>query len=165
MKTKQCLQCGKEFKRNVKYSVKQWLNSKYCSVTCSKVGYKPSRESIEKMRKTLTGRKLTPEHVAKIRAKITGELNYNWKGGASKTTEGYIGLNYAGKRQLEHRKIMELYLGRKLELFEVVHHIDGCRTNNDISNLEVMTRSEHAKQHGNLNGHRPWERVFNDNKV
>lgn len=28
---------------------------------------------------------------------------------------------------------------------EVVHHIDRCKTNNDIHNLRVMTREEHIK--------------------
>jgi len=30
----------------------------------------------------------------------------------------------------------------------VVHHRDGDKTNNDPSNLVVMTRSEHALEHG-----------------
>ena len=47
----------------------------------------------------------------------------------------------------EHRYIMEQYLGRKLKENEIVHHKDGNKLNNDISNLEVMTRSEHSKLH------------------
>ena len=52
---------------------------------------------------------------------------------------------YKGK--LLHRKIMEDYLGRKLNSNEIVHHIDGNKLNNDISNLQVVTRSEHLKIH------------------
>lgn len=47
----------------------------------------------------------------------------------------------------EHRFIMAQHLGRLLEPWEDVHHIDGNKLNNDISNLEVLTRSEHTKLH------------------
>lgn len=40
--------------------------------------------------------------------------------------------------------IMENYLGRYLEKDETVDHIDKNPLNNDISNLQVLKRSEHA---------------------
>ena len=52
------------------------------------------------------------------------------------------------KRQLVHRKVMEENLGRKLESSEIVHHIDGNTLNNSLDNLELTTRSKHAKEHG-----------------
>jgi hypothetical protein len=42
---------------------------------------------------------------------------------------------------------MEQYLGRKLKSNEVVHHIDGDKFNNDLSNLQLMTREEHSRLH------------------
>lgn len=45
------------------------------------------------------------------------------------------------------RIIMENHLGRKLDRKEVVHHIDGNKKNNDISNLKVETLSEHTRHH------------------
>jgi hypothetical protein len=39
---------------------------------------------------------------------------------------------------LEHRIVMEKKLGRKLRLNERVHHINGKRTDNRPSNLELM---------------------------
>jgi hypothetical protein len=33
----------------------------------------------------------------------------------------------------------------------VIHHIDENRLNNDISNLQLLTRSEHQKLHNNKN--------------
>lgn len=30
---------------------------------------------------------------------------------------------------------------------EIVHHIDGDKLNNDIENLQVVTREEHCKIH------------------
>lgn len=42
---------------------------------------------------------------------------------------------------------MEKHLGRKLDSSEIVHHKDGNKRNNNISNLEIMSRSEHGKLH------------------
>jgi hypothetical protein len=46
-----------------------------------------------------------------------------------------------------HRRVMERKTGRKLNSNEIVHHIDGNVHNNDIENLELMTRAEHASIH------------------
>lgn len=43
--------------------------------------------------------------------------------------------------------LMEKHLGRYLTGDETVHHIDEDFTNNVISNLEVLTRSEHTILH------------------
>lgn len=50
-------------------------------------------------------------------------------------------------RYYEHRMIMEIHLGRKLGRQEVVHHKNGDKLDNKIENLELMTLSEHARQH------------------
>lgn len=47
----------------------------------------------------------------------------------------------------EHRYVVECFLNRPLSSSEIVHHKDGNKLNNDISNLEVTTRSSHAKEH------------------
>ena len=44
--------------------------------------------------------------------------------------------------------LMAVHLGRDLDDDEEVHHIDKNPLNNDLSNLVVMTKSEHAKLHG-----------------
>jgi hypothetical protein len=46
-----------------------------------------------------------------------------------------------------HRLVMELHLGRYLAKSEHVHHIDGNTLNNEISNLMIMSNSEHSKLH------------------
>lgn len=58
---------------------------------------------------------------------------------------GYSYVKYMGKHQ--HRAVIEAAIGRKLRSDEVVHHIDGNKKNNDLSNLEVMSQAEHARRH------------------
>lgn len=52
-----------------------------------------------------------------------------------------------GKYFRAHRYIMEKHLGRKLSYDEVVHRRDHNKLNNHISNLEVMDRAEHTREH------------------
>lgn len=46
-----------------------------------------------------------------------------------------------------HRHLASIKVGRWIDGDEHVHHIDGNKLNNDLSNLEVLTNSEHAKLH------------------
>lgn len=48
---------------------------------------------------------------------------------------------------MEHRLVMERFLGRRLEKDEVVHHINEIRTDNRIENLMLMTPSTHMSYH------------------
>lgn len=61
----------------------------------------------------------------------------------------YKTITINGKQQRLHRYVMECFLGRKLESSEIVHHIDGNKFNNNIENLEILSRSEHLKKHYN----------------
>jgi hypothetical protein len=51
---------------------------------------------------------------------------------------------------------MQEYLGRPLTSNEVVHHIDHDPLNNDLNNLQVMTRSEHCIYHLRTMPATPW---------
>jgi len=83
-----------------------------------------------------------------------GKEASHWKGGKIKHSLGYIWIlkrdhPFADKKGyvLEHRLVMEKHIGRYLTDKELVHHKDGNTSNNDISNLQIMTRAEHNKHH------------------
>jgi hypothetical protein len=85
--------------------------------------------------------------------------NPNWKGGKQIASNGYTwvkvpeGTIGAFKRKpfvnymLEHRYIMSEHLKRPLNSKEVIHHIDENRSNNKLSNLLLLSISEHTKLH------------------
>lgn len=51
------------------------------------------------------------------------------------------------KTILYSKFVMSITLGRQLEKHEEVDHIDGDKTNDDITNLEVVTRKENVKRY------------------
>lgn len=86
------------------------------------------------------------EHLKELNINQNGENNRNWKGGRVKH-QGYIQIRIGEKYINEHVLIMEEKLGRKLEPYEIVHHIDEDRENNNINNLKLMKDSEHKSYH------------------
>lgn len=59
----------------------------------------------------------------------------------------YVAIKVEGVKKDLHRVLMENHLGRKLGFNEVVHHINGDKSDNSIENLKVMSRSEHTRMH------------------
>jgi len=69
---------------------------------------------------------------------------------------GYYGKTYGSRSQM-HRDVWEHHNG-KIPPSHDIHHIDHNKTNNDIINLELYTKAEHARkfatgnnQHGKNN--------------
>ena len=60
---------------------------------------------------------------------------------------GYISFTFRRKHYKESRILMQLHINRKLEVWEVVHHKDGNKQNNNIKNLKVINLSDHTSQH------------------
>ena len=60
---------------------------------------------------------------------------------------------FAGQRCYLHTYLAENYI-RPLTRDEVVHHKDGNPLNNELSNLEIMTRASHASHHKPVTGYK-----------
>lgn len=71
-------------------------------------------------------------------------VNYGFKP-LGKPKHKYKTIYINGKQQRLHRYIMEQHLGRKLERWEHVHHINDNSFDNRIENLIVLSNSEHQK--------------------
>jgi hypothetical protein len=113
-------------------------------------GRKHTPEDLVKMSKFQKGKVLSSETKAKI-----GEAHKIHTSGHSKLRrDGYKSIYYPdhpnssiGGYIMARRLVMEAHLGRSLSPGEVVHHINGNRTDNRIENMVVMTASAHMSYH------------------
>ncbi len=87
-----------------------------------------------------------------VKRNHVGKSNPNYKGGVH-YEKGYRYIympdhpKAVGNCVAEHRLVVEKSLGRYLESFECVHHIDRDKLNNELSNLKIVTRGQHAREH------------------
>jgi len=77
----------------------------------------------------------------------SGPRSAVWKGGITKYKSSYVFDKKTGRAI--HRIIMERYLQRPLRPspVEVVHHLNGDKQDNRLSNLRVLTGKQHAYIH------------------
>lgn len=85
---------------------------------------------------------------------LSGKNHGSWKGGKT-ILSGYVYIkssNHPNKNSggyvAEHRLVMEKKLNRYLTKNEEVHHINAIKTDNRISNLEIVLKNTHF---GSLN--------------
>lgn len=64
------------------------------------------------------------------------------KGAGSFNKDGYHIITVNGKQVIEHRHVVSEFIGRPLREDEDVHHRNGCRSDNRISNLELWSTSQ-----------------------
>lgn len=78
----------------------------------------------------------------------TGARHHNWKGDCE-DGKGYLTRVWKdGARHFVHSIVMMEFLGvTSLPPLAVIHHIDGNKKNNDISNLALTTGAGHAAIH------------------
>jgi len=98
----------------------------------------------------------------RIRSKNKDNKDYCWRCARKRAgflrrkgklllADGYFREYKGDKRVFLHRLIMEKSIGRDLLDNEIVHHIDGDKKNNSISNLVIAeNESDHQKIHGSL---------------
>jgi hypothetical protein len=136
-----CFACGKEFKR-YKSFLGKYRN--FCSPEC--------RKSVPGLNK---GKPLSEKHKQKLcenHADFKGENSPSWRGGYNfKGFSGYVGVWTPDGYVLQHRLVMEQYLGRKLTDEEEVHHKNFNRQDNRIENLQLFaSKAEHMAFHMQL---------------
>lgn len=100
-------------------------------------------------------------HGAVVAFRARGEAA---RGNRELSSHGYVVVNTGpGQRRYEHILVAEKALGRPLKSFgkghpdsEVVHHIDGDKTNNAPSNLLICTHRYHTELHHRLEASPDW---------
>lgn len=85
------------------------------------------------------------QNVGHVEKRITkGKNHYSWKEGIT-NKRGYIYITTNdGRRMFKHTLIAEKALGRELKRNEIVHHINGNKSDNRNCNLLICDKSYHG---------------------
>lgn len=154
-------------KRTSKYPIlmdREWLHDQYIiqeksmKIIAEEVGCSVGVVHSHLVAKDIPTRSIRKSVKLAGNDKRSGKNHPYWKGGR-RISAGYVWIyspdhpssNSTGYVQ-EHRLIAEDMIGRALTSKEIVHHIDGNKQNNDPSNLQIMSRSEHVKLHRDAYG-------------
>jgi hypothetical protein len=98
--------------------------------------------------------KISPVWVRLVAKRNGFTITDNYHPGFISKQNGYIMLYRphhpfanANGSVMEHRLVMEDFLGRYLEPDEKIHHIDGDKKNNLLENLQLMSLEDHTSLH------------------
>lgn len=147
---KNCLYCGKQFVCDTGTAKKM-----YCSKRCGLLNRSRQRKiDIQKLKELVSAQtdineicNVLGETYYVIRRAMTANGIKYPKKPLKPREDGYWNYN----TDKNHRKIVERFIGRKLLRTEQVHHIDGNKQNNDISNLCLLSScGEHSRLHKQL---------------
>ena len=128
-----CDECGNE--KKVSYWGVKNKETHLCASCSNKKSFEAKREGYK------------PWNIGKTYQKCSGNSYINQYG----YRLYYIGdKSYKGGYVSEHRIVMELHLGRRLKIGEVIHHIDGNKLNNNISNLLLTNKKDHKGLHHSI---------------
>lgn len=143
----QCVNCGKEFRRHKSACI--GYIPKYCSDYCRK-----NDTRVPVIKTCLNcGKEFTVKNYRKSTKCCCQKCGVEYRdklkiGNKYTDKKGYVHVYVGnGKHKLEHVLVIEEAIGRELTKNECVHHIDHNPSNNDISNLLLMTRGAHSKLH------------------
>lgn len=159
-----CIQCGAPWevppsrRKRSRFCTRRcyaaWLSENRSGENHHMHGKRHSAAAIEKMSKAQRARGLV------------GPKASTWKGGRFKS-RGYTMLAVSAlspeDRALaapmvarghgyvpEHRLVMARRLGRPLRVEEVVHHLNGRKSDNRLENLELTDAAEHKRDHASV---------------
>lgn len=127
-----------------------WHNYKLSQVRRNNSGETPCRTCSSK-RNSQNRKKFIPWNKGKKGVMPSGKDHPTWKGGEYITSDGYKNIWIGNRRyKKEHVLVMEKALGRELKQNETVHHINGDKLNNEMSNLHLVDHKKHRDAHQTL---------------
>lgn len=141
--SKICAGCGVTFIRPRHYANTSWATRKYCSFRCSWIYRRPQSSRHCEFCGGLIHWNPHEDSVTIYARRRFCSVSCAQRGkGVDPIATRYRRIYVNGRKELEHRYVMELKLGRRLLPGENVHHLNGNRLDNRPENLELWVSSQ-----------------------